>query len=264
MVRRKENVDAVIYMLYKRRYIAEPPCMESHLLVESVQSTHFWDRRSPALLYGASPIFPLSHILQVHLWQSGYRIFNIDCSIRFNAFQLMDEALRREIPGEEMLRSIMIQRAFTPYQILDLFWSVWRKERRNANHSLYFIFAPCKQFFDGDVQEEEARFLLQKLTSVLSLWNEAGIPYLIVETGSYKSKLFGSAISAFSALTEFQWQLDALPSRGKQIRRKDRPLVLRDMNLQRNRSLPLRPAGAPSESLSDSESTRQPLVSVGR
>lgn len=226
-------------MLYKRRHVVEIPSMESHLLVESIQSTHFWDRRSPALLYGASPIFPLSHILQVHLWQSGYRIFNIDCSIRFNAFQLMDEALRREIPGEEMLKSIMVQRAFTPYQILDLFWSVWHKERRSSNPSLYFIFAPCKQFFDGDVQEEEAGFLLKKLASVLSLWNEAGIPYLIVETGSYKSKLFGGAISAFSTLTEYQWQLDALPStREKQKRKKDRPLVLRDMNLQRNRTIP--------------------------
>ena len=235
-------------MLYERRCIAEPLSMESHLLVESVQSTHFWDRRSPALLYGASPIFPLSHILQVHLWQSGYRIFNIDCSIRFNAFQLMDEALRRELPGEEMLNSIMIQRAFTPYQILDLFWTVWRKERRSSNPALYFIFAPCKQFFDGDVQEEEASFLLKKLSSVLSLWNDAGIPYLIVETGSYKSKLFAGAISTFSALTEYQWQLEALPlSSGRQIRR-NRPLVLRDMNLQRNRSLPFASVGSSIDS----------------
>ncbi|MCB1305946.1 MAG: hypothetical protein KDK37_16775, partial [Leptospiraceae bacterium] len=104
--------------------------MENHLLVDSVQAPDFWDRRSPALLYGASGIFPLSHILQVDLWQKGYRIFNIDCSIRFNAFQLVDEALRRELPSDAMLRSIMFQRAFTPYQILDLFRSVLHREQR--------------------------------------------------------------------------------------------------------------------------------------
>ena len=209
--------------------------MESHLLVESVQSVHFWDRRSPALLYGASPIFPLSHILQVHLWQSGFKIYNIDCAIRFNAFQLMDEALRRELPGEDMLRQIMIQRAFTPYQILDLFWSIWRRERRKPGKTLYFIYAPCKQFFDGDVQEKEGEYLLKKLASVLSLWNESGIPYLIVESSSYRSKVFSSALASFSALTEFQWHLDAA-DRGK---RKERAFLLRDMNLRRNRSLPL-------------------------
>lgn len=192
--------------------------MESHLLVESVQSTDFWDRRSPALLYGASAVFPLSHILQVHLWQSGYRIFNIDCSIRFNAFQLMDEALRRELPGEEMLRSIMIQRAFTPYQILDLFLNVWRNDRRKPGRTLYFILAPCKQFFDGDVQEKEAEFLLKKLSSVLSLWNEAGIPYLIVESTSYKSGLLNGALSSFSELTSFQWQLESRQRKAKQDR----------------------------------------------
>jgi hypothetical protein len=223
----------VAYMLYKRRYVFDIPDMESHLLVESVQSPQFWDRRSPALLYGASAIFPLSHILQVHLWQSGYRIYNIDCSIRFNAFQLMDEALRRELPGEEILRSIMIQRAFTPYQILDLFWSVLRKETR-PSQTLYFIFAPCKQFFDGDVQEEEAKFLLKKLTDVLSRWNDAGIPYLIVETQSYRSKLFQSALSSFAAITEYQWQLDStsLPER-----KREKALQLRDMNMLRNRSV---------------------------
>ena len=230
-------------MLYKRRSFSDRPGMSSHLLVESVQSVHFWDRRSPALLYGASPIFPLSHVLQVHLWQSGYEIFNIDCAIRFNAFQLMDEALRREIPGEEMLRSIQIQRAFTPYQILDLFRAVWHRERRKPGRTLYFIYAPCKQFFDGYVQEEEARFLLQKMASVLSLWNEAGIPYLIVESASYRSKLFGSALSAFSSLTRYQWQLDGLKSR-----KEERSYFLRDMNLKRNRSLPFsrfdRPATA--------------------
>jgi hypothetical protein len=126
----------------------------------------------------------------------GRQVFAIDCALRFNAFYLAEEAMRQGIQAEAMLSSILVQRAFTPYQILDVVYGIQEKER------IYFLLAPLKQFFDSDVAEEESRFLLQKLLQAISLLKSKNIPLIIVEKNHYSHLNFPAAFEGLRSIAQ--------------------------------------------------------------
>lgn len=154
------------------------------------------DSPGPLLLSGKSGIFHLSHIWQARLTLRGRQVFAIDCALRFNAFYLAEEARNQGIQAEAMLGSILVQRAFTPYQILDVVYGIKDKDR------VYFLLAPLKQFFDADVAEEEGRFLLRKLLEAVARLKSRGVPLLIIEKNHYNHPNFTPAFEALRSVSE--------------------------------------------------------------
>ena len=171
-----------------------------------VKSVNYWNKNNIGLLTGQSGIFLLSHIWQVSLVLNGYDIHTIDCAMRFNAFSLVNEALRNDIHPESILNKIMVRRAFTPYQILDAIYSTMIQFRPGAN-DVYFLLAPCKQFFDGDVSFDEGLFLLHKLTSYFKIIRQKSIPLIVVEKQSYPNPIFNSIFPKICQLASPVWNL---------------------------------------------------------
>lgn len=139
---------------------------------------------------GPSNLFGSAMRWQVRLFQEGIFPHTVDCAIRYRLHSLMDEAIRLSIPPEELLQSITVQRAFTPYQILDVMRSIRTGKDPIYENRPIFLLAPAKQFFDGDVQKEEAEYLLRLLIREIQLNRRAGKTILIFEKESYPDPLF--------------------------------------------------------------------------
>jgi len=164
-------------------------------LIDTVSA---WDRHGIGLLTGYSGIYYLSHLWQFSLVQSGYKIHNIDCAIRFDAYAIAEEALKNGISPEDIHDRITVSRCFTPYQILDEVNDIYIQENGLGKKPglLCFILAPSKQFFDGDVSAEEGRFLLQKLISIFQSFQKKSIPLMIVEKENYNHPAFRTFYAA--------------------------------------------------------------------
>lgn len=170
-----------------------------------------WDRSDFGVLTGESGAFTLAHKWISHLLIQDNRVHIIDCAIRFDVFKIIDEATLFEFNADEILDKGSIQRAFTPYQILDVTKDIL-KNFRNGQNEIYMILAPCKQFFDGDVGEEEGFFLLNKLISVFCEICKRQIPFLVIETKKYRSKTFGTLFPELLNVSKIIWSLSSVTS----------------------------------------------------
>lgn len=170
---------------------------------------------------GPSEVFYLSHSWQAELVFSGRRVHVLDCAIRFNAFLLAEEAFRRGESAEALLKQVSIQRAFTPYQILDATQELLESlSLAPAQAPVLFILAPSKQFFDGDVADDEARFLLGRLLRFLGEFQKRGFPLFAIEKSSYKNPAFSPFIKKLGALSSSFWELEQTgPSEKEQVYR---------------------------------------------
>ncbi|MBX7059080.1 MAG: hypothetical protein K1X75_13520 [Leptospirales bacterium] len=167
-----------------------------------------WDRRRIGLISGPGLVFPIALSWQAHLWLRGYRLHNIDCSLCFNVFNLADEALRIDIKPEALLAEIRIRRAFTPYQILDVIHQALQKAKSAPDaRAIYFVLAPCKQFFDGDVSAEEGAWLLGRLFALFRELEQSGAPLVIVERRRYQHESFINVKQQLQGLAGFVWEL---------------------------------------------------------
>ena len=165
-----------------------------------------WDRQGLALLSGSGNIYQLGLVWQVQLRLMGLRVHNVDCAMRFDVFPISEEARRWLVAPEEILDSITIQRAFTPYQILDVMHRILRHRCRVP--TLYCFLAPCKQFFDGDVSEDEAFYLLSLMPELLAAISRRSGPLLIIEQNSYEHPAFQGVYRALHRLAAQVWILD--------------------------------------------------------
>ncbi len=152
------------------------------------------------LISGDSIIFPYALNREVFFYNKGHSIFNLDCAMRFNLFTLTQEAGRIGIPPDEILNQIRVRRAFTPYQILDSTYELLT-EKNPDPAGLSFFLAPLKQFYDGDVAEDEADYLIQILIDMLSGLKRRGISFLLIEKENYAHRLHEKAMKAFIQLT---------------------------------------------------------------
>jgi hypothetical protein len=139
-----------------------------------------------------------------HLWIADLALQNIpvlviDCAIRFDVFRLVDEALRRDVNPDVLLAAVLVQRVFTPYHILEAIARA-EKERR----ALTVLLAPMKQFFDGDVGEEEGLFLLRRMVARL---RSTTCPFLIVEKEHYSHPSFRAIFPELEALAASVWKV---------------------------------------------------------
>lgn len=149
-----------------------------------------------------------SHSFLVALCKEGYEIQVVDCAIRFKAYAVAEATKDFETL---VLHQIQIQRAFTPYQLLDFMNSLLdAEEAEPLKARLYIFLAPSKQFFDGDVKKDERICLLDRLVEKFVRLKENGYRFLISESiqksdpvyQSYLQKLsksIGSAVKEISA-----------------------------------------------------------------
>ncbi len=164
------------------------------------QKSHLSAKESPLLFTGGGSMFTHHLRQQVRLYVAGYRIFNLDCAIRFHIFHLVEEAQRLCIPVDPMLQSIQIQRAFTPYQILDALHDQFRST--SEDRSLLYILSPLKQFFDGDVAHDEAAYMLRYLIRTLHRLTQSGRQIIVMEQENYPHPLFTQAMAGLQQMCQ--------------------------------------------------------------
>lgn len=136
-----------------------------------------------ALLMGNSGVFSLAHAWTASYLARGQNVFLLDCAIRFQ-MDTMVHLLPQ--PLEHYLRKLVVQRAFTPYQILD---AVQKLHQRSRPYDLHVILAPAKQFFDGDVGDQECGYLLGILAKKL-YHLPASTKIIVVEKDQYSHAQF--------------------------------------------------------------------------
>ncbi|EPG76321.1 hypothetical protein LEP1GSC058_1312 [Leptospira fainei serovar Hurstbridge str. BUT 6] len=163
-----------------------------------------WNRKGIGMLTGREGIYRLALRWEYAFASSGFKVFNLDCAIRFNPFTITRETRMNQLPPEELLQNILIQRAFTPYQILDSLRSIAKNQTEDT---IYFLLAPCKQFFDGDVQEEEGRYLLDKMHLVLEVLKDKELPILVIESLGYSHPTFQRFFPKLVAAADDLWEL---------------------------------------------------------
>jgi len=158
-----------------------------------------WPPEGVALLSGESFPTDVSHLWIADLALRDMPVLVIDCAIRLDVFRLVDEALRRDVNPDVLLAAILVQRVFTPYHILEAIARA-EKERR----PLTVLLAPMKQFFDGDVGEEEGLFLLRRMVARL---RSTASPFLIVEREHYSHPSFKAIFPELEALAASVWRV---------------------------------------------------------
>ncbi len=189
------------------------------------------------LLTGQAGVFAAAFTWQTELASRGLRVNNIDCAMRFNAFALADEAMARGLQPEGLLHEIRVRRAFTPYQTLDALHEIL--EREAARREFHFFLAPCKQFFDGDVNQDEGAFLLNKLFSLIASMRAESIPMIFVERTAHSNPRYEAAVRRLRRDMDTVWELRA-DNEIKTLRRErvnNRPLAgaSPDRGMARNR-----------------------------
>ncbi|TGL65795.1 hypothetical protein [Leptospira sarikeiensis] len=188
-----------------------------------------WNRENIGLLTGREGIYKLALGWEYAFAVSGFQVFNLDCAIRFDVFRITEETRKHGISPEEILERILVQRAFTPYQILDSLREISSSKRENT---VYFILAPCKQFFDGDVQEDEGLFLLEKLVLLLQYIRSQQIPILLVESTKYPHPNFQKIFPKLIELSEDLWELRIVEGHSYLKVRKAKQITTIDSNIE--------------------------------
>ncbi|WP_411822140.1 hypothetical protein [Leptospira sp. 'Mane'] len=165
-----------------------------------------WERSGIAMLTGKRDqgIYHLALYWEYVFAVSGFSVFNLDCAICFNPFRITNETRKRSIAPEPILEKIFVQRAFTPYQILDSLHSITKQKNVDM---IYFLLAPCKQFFDPDVADDEGLFLLKKMVDILKEIRSLKIPTLVIESINYKHKNFQRIFPELLETSEDLWEL---------------------------------------------------------
>lgn len=122
----------------------------------------------------------VAHTIIERLLANHQRVHIIDCAIRLRAMQIAEATKGLNFFA---LHNITLQRAFTPYQLLDLFNSIASEYQVNEHEPVINIFlAPSKQFFDGDVKKDERIHLLNILTQKLERFVQLKIPFIFSES----------------------------------------------------------------------------------
>ncbi|PJZ79261.1 hypothetical protein [Leptospira meyeri] len=122
----------------------------------------------------------VAHTIIERLLINQQKVHVIDCAIRLRAMQIAEATKGLNFFA---LHNITLQRAFTPYQLLDLFNSISNDYLTSESEPVINIFlAPSKQFFDKDVKKDERIHLLKILTQKLERFVQLKIPFIFSES----------------------------------------------------------------------------------
>ncbi|WP_257588223.1 hypothetical protein [Leptospira sp. id769339] len=145
---------------------------------------------SSAVLFGSNSR-KIAHDLLSKLSMQGEDIHVFDCAIRFDVFSITRATKENRF---EALHNIKIQRAFTPYQLLDSISLLTTQPIDPESFPLIVFLSPAKQFFDPDVKQKEREHLLTTLISKFQQLRAKGFRFLIVESMRKESPLYLSFI----------------------------------------------------------------------
>ena len=162
-----------------------------------------WVGRSVALLTGDSRAFSLSHSWMVRHYLAEHRVRVIDCAVRYDTISIVDELLRLDLDVDAGIKAIEVRRAFTPYQILEAVADIPESGYRETD--VYYLLAPYKQFFDGDVADDEAAYLLHLLNERLRKLSRDGWSVVVVEKSIYQHRAFSQAYMQLRSIATPVW-----------------------------------------------------------
>jgi len=132
-----------------------------------------------ALLFGKEA-HPTSHELVADLAEAGVAVHVLDGVGMFNVFRIAEEARLSEF---HVLHRIFVQRAFSPFQILDTIGEWIERHKEIEVKSRFYVFLnPSKQFFDGDVKQEDREYLLPILAKQFQTLRSLGFRFAISES----------------------------------------------------------------------------------
>ncbi|MBM9591039.1 hypothetical protein JWG41_11315 [Leptospira sp. 201903075] len=177
---------------------------QTHTSTNVYEPIQNWNGKDLGLLTGNRGMYRIAHFWQYALVCSGFQVFNLDCAIRFNPFTIAEETRKQNLAPEPFLEQIQIQRAFTPYQILDALQKMLSSKEENT---VYFLLAPCKQFLDGDVKDDEGLFLLNLMLEFIKQFPSENVPLLIIESWKYSHKNFQIFFPKLLRTTQNLWEL---------------------------------------------------------
>lgn len=172
-----------------------------------------WQPRRVAMLTGTHGTMQVSHLWMAHLAMRHKPVYVVDCAIRFNVFAIADELLKRDQQVEPILENILIRRDFTPYQLL----TTMQEIIADPGPYIYFFLSPTKQFFDGDVGQQEGLFLLQKMLRLLQRMQSKNIPVVLVEKPGYRHANFRFIFSQLLKLAHPVWEITSGPESRQNI-----------------------------------------------
>ncbi|MCG6140644.1 hypothetical protein [Leptospira mtsangambouensis] len=122
----------------------------------------------------------VAHAIIERLLANHQKVHVIDCAIRLRAMRIAEATKGMD---SFALHNITLQRAFTPYQLLDLFNTISSDfKTQDSEHVINIFLAPSKQFFDGDVKKDERIHLLKVLTQKLERFVQLKIPFIFSES----------------------------------------------------------------------------------
>ncbi|WP_024864103.1 hypothetical protein [Leptospira licerasiae] len=133
----------------------------------------------------------IAHDLLSQISMAGEDIHVFDCAIRFNVFSITQATKENRFVA---LHNIKIQRAFTPYQLLDSITQLLDRTIDPKCHPLLLFLSPAKQFFDQDVKPKEKEHILSILISKFQKLHSKGFRFLIAESIRKESPLYTSYI----------------------------------------------------------------------
>lgn len=151
------------------------------------------------LLITGRKSFDFAHLLASDLDQRGFQIHILDCAVRFDFTMLFDICSIIGI-GEQALHRILVQRAFSPYQILDSAELL----QKSSNSVIYFYLAPVKQFLDPDVKLAEAKHLLPIFLRKLNSLKKAGYRLVVAER-NYRSEIARDGLAHLTGNADTVW-----------------------------------------------------------
>ncbi len=151
-----------------------------------------WIGSGSAVLLG-SDARELAHLSMLQLALQNKSIHVVDGAIQFNPFKLVDGARSLGIHPDLVLERVTVQRAFSPYQVLDAARDTLHFPER---HTVFL--SPFKQFLDNDVQEQEALFLLGKLIRLYREFETNHLPVVFSESNrvSLKASVYRQALAS--------------------------------------------------------------------
>ncbi len=128
------------------------------------------------------------HELITDLVTADQPVHIFDCGMRFNVFRIAEFSRLSEY---HILHRIFIQRAFTPYQLLDSIADLILRHKEPEVHSkFYFFLNPTKQFFDGDVKQHDREYLLPILARQFLTLKDLGFRFVISESKQFDKPEF--------------------------------------------------------------------------
>ncbi|HSR12002.1 MAG TPA: hypothetical protein VLS90_11225 [Thermodesulfobacteriota bacterium] len=136
-----------------------------------------------ALIMGARPD-GLTAYLSALAASLGFKVLVADAANSFDPYVVSKFARKEGIPPGDLLKKILVARAFTCHQLSTLI-----RERLESNippgaPALVIFLGPCTMFFDDDVPREEAALLFRKTMAKVQEISRAGVFFLLSQSFS--------------------------------------------------------------------------------